>query len=145
MVFALLKSVAGRGSDDLCNEVGKEIDMFNAIRAHIDWKLRLHNYMDGQQQTMLDHEHICKDDLCELGKWLHGNGKQRFGQLPLFQELIIEHAKFHRNAARVVEAIHDGDKEHAKVIMRGEYAQQSKKTVAYLMELNAKLNDGSLM
>ena len=73
----------------------------DAISAHVNWKLRIHTLLVGKLPEKLDPSSITRDNVCELGKWLHGDGRK---QIPGAQhgELLAIHADFHREAARIV-------------------------------------------
>jgi hypothetical protein len=72
-----------------------------------------------------------------LGKWIHSDGKVRFGKETAFITLVDEHAKFHHHAAQVVEAHQSGATTLAQQILSGEFEEQSKRTVNCLAKLNA--------
>ena len=55
----------------------------------------------------LDAATIAKDDCCQLGKWLHGAGKAKFGNKPEFQPLVALHQAFHAEAGKVSELINE--------------------------------------
>jgi len=74
------------------------MDFDQAILAHSKWKTRLKNYIQGHEYV--DPNILGKDDQCELGKWLHGEGKKLSG-LSGFADLTAKHAKFHVAAAAV--------------------------------------------
>ena len=82
-------------------------------------------------------QQICVDNLCLLGKWLHSDGKTKFGAQPVFIKLLDEHAKFHACAAKVVEAYQVGDENLALDILTGTFEEQSRKTISCLTKLNA--------
>jgi methyl-accepting chemotaxis protein len=50
-------------------------------------------------------ETIRKDNYCELGKWLHGEGKAQYGGLPSYKACLKKHAEFHIEAERVANTI----------------------------------------
>ena len=117
-------------------EVRKEINFYEAIEAHLSWKLRLNNYLRGRSKEDLQPHHICVDNRCVLGQWIHGPGKARFGELVLFQRLTEEHAKFHLQASKVVEAHNSGNSSLAAKLLENDFAHQSKKTVDCLTKLH---------
>lgn len=118
-------------------EVRKEINLFEALEAHTDWKRRLMDYLDGRSDEVLHPHEICVDNRCELGKWIHGPGLARFGKQPLFVSLVEEHAKFHHQAAKVVEAQQAGKATKAMHILAEGFTEQSRKTISCLSKLNA--------
>lgn len=120
-------------------EIRQEIDLFDAMQAHANWKKRLLDYLDGKSTEDLQPHNICVDNRCALGIWIHGKGKARFGEYPLFRQLIDEHAKFHYHASKVVEEHQAGNMEQAKKILAENFTEQSRKTVNCLAKLNAEI------
>ena len=80
-----------------------DIDLDAAIKKHAEWKIKLRAAIMHQEQ--LDSAEIAKDHCCELGKWLHGDGKALFGAKPEFKSLVGLHKTFHGEAAKVAELI----------------------------------------
>ena len=89
-----------------------EFDFSSAIEAHRQWKVRLRSAIAEHGQ--LDAQTLCRDDRCPLGQWLHGPGGARWGQRPLFVELVERHATFHRTAADVAQTINRGQYDEAR-------------------------------
>lgn len=76
------------------------MDFEQAKGAHFDWKAKLKTYMktpDGSLKSNI----VGQDNQCVLGKWLYGEGKM-YAHLPEYQELIKNHAEFHKCAAEVI-------------------------------------------
>jgi len=117
-------------------EISQVINIYDAVIAHKAWKKRLFEYLEGNSKEDLQASKICVDNLCALGKWIHGDGKMRFGEQPVFIKLMEEHAKFHVHAAKVVEAFQLGNEELALGILTGVFEDQSRKTVTCLTKLN---------
>lgn len=131
------KFVAALGMKPPQAEITKVINLYDAVLAHTAWKRRLFEFLEGQSKEELHPGKICVDHLCVLGKWIHSDGKAHFGDQPEFIKLVEEHAKFHANAASVVEAYLVGDTGRAKDILTGSFEEQSRKTVKCLTRLNA--------
>jgi hypothetical protein len=106
----------------------------DAIAAHIKWKVRLTQFIDGTSTEQLKSETVCKDNLCDLGKWIYGEGAQ-FNSKPHYKDLVSKHANFHRCAADVVKKVETSDKPGAKSLLAGPFAVASKETVTAIMEL----------
>ena len=117
-------------------EISQVINIYDAVMAHNAWKKRLFDYLEGNSKEDLQPGKICVDYLCMLGKWIHSDGKMRFGEQPVFVRLMEEHAKFHRHAAKVVEAYQPGNEALAQEILTGTFEEQSRKTVTCLTRLN---------
>lgn len=116
-----------------------ELDIDTAISAHENWKLRLQNYLDGRSQEDLRPEVICLDDRCDLGKWLHGPGRERLGKYPAFTVLVARHKYFHIQAPSVVALAQTGEREKAQSLIDGAYRHASNQVVLLLKELKRGL------
>jgi Chemoreceptor zinc-binding domain len=116
-----------------------EIDVDAAIGSHETWKERLQSVLDGQPSYLLPIDIACQDDFCDLGKWLHGTGSQRFAHYPAFSALVSRHRDFHIEAARVLTHARDGDMDKAREILGGSYHQASSQIVRLLKELKRSL------
>lgn len=106
----------------------------DAIAAHIKWKIRLTQFIDGTSAEPLRSDTVCKDNLCELGKWIYGEGAQYDGK-PHYKDLVSKHANFHRCAADVVKKVEASDKAGARSLLSGPFASASKDTVTAIMVL----------
>jgi len=72
-----------------------------ACRAHLLWKDKL--ISSGASGEKFDVATIKKDDCCELGKWLQGEGKRAYGTRFEFQHLLQNHREFHLVTSVVAE------------------------------------------
>lgn len=117
-----------------------EINLMEAVEAHISWKLRLQRYLDGKSDETLDPMVICRDDQCNLGKWIHGPALKHFHDVEPFHLLRADHAQFHYVAANIVKSVQANDRSSAEAIFHGEYQQISHKVVIELTELNGLVN-----
>jgi methyl-accepting chemotaxis protein len=106
----------------------------DAIAAHIKWKVRLSQFIDGTSTEQLKSDTICRDNLCDLGKWIYGDGA-KYKTLPHYKDLVGKHANFHRCAGDVVKKVETGDRPGAKASLAAAFATASKETVAAIMEL----------
>ena len=80
------------------------------IFAHSDWKNHFKHYLEGKEK--LDEQTVAKDNVCELGKWLAGEGA-RHAQLPEYRDLKEKHTQFHLTAAQAVRESHKLPKEQS--------------------------------
>lgn len=97
--------------------VGDEITFSDAINAHRAWKMRLQESLAGNSPVPVVLDDICRDDRCELGIWLHGAGRRRYGGLHSFDELIARHAYFHELAGHVVKLAQAGQEKLAQRLL----------------------------
>jgi len=141
--MGLLSGIAALLSMDAAKKeaIRGEIDLSKAVEAHIHWKLRLQKYLDGNSSETLDPMVICRDDQCELGKWIHGPAMKHFYEMDEFHELRADHAQFHYVAANVVKGVQEDDRPAAEALLKGEYAHISHKVVIALTELNRAVEE----
>ncbi|MEQ1525450.1 MAG: CZB domain-containing protein [Gallionella sp.] len=79
------------------------MDLDQAIQTHSSWKIKFRTAI-SKKETM-DAAMISKDNCCELGKWLHGEGKTKLGSLNSHADCVVKHAAFHVEAGKVADAI----------------------------------------
>lgn len=116
------------------------MDFDGAVKAHSNWMLRLFGYAKGSSKEKLDPKTIAKDNVCDLGKWLYGDGQKYAGE-PEFSELIKAHAAFHKSAASVVELVDQGKRAAAQQILMSsdsDYCQGSSKVIGLLRKMERK-------
>ncbi|WIM06675.1 MAG: CZB domain-containing protein [Candidatus Nitricoxidivorans perseverans] len=113
----------------------------DAIAAHIKWKVRLSQFIDGTSTEKLQSANVCKDNLCDLGKWIYGEGV-KYKPLPHYQDLVKKHANFHICAGEVVKKVEGNDKAGAKAALGGAFAAASKETVTAIMDLKKEAAKG---
>ncbi|PRC92906.1 CZB domain-containing protein [Solimicrobium silvestre] len=140
-IFSFLKSgsrtdnVPDLANNQIQEKVARDLDVKSAVLAHENWKLRLTAYLSDQSTENLRPEVICFDDRCDLGKWLHGDAKQCFGDHPRFQSLVGEHKNFHYHASNVVSLKMQGKKEKAELLLNSEFQKCSERVISMLNEL----------
>ena len=83
-----------------------DIDLDAAVEKHAEWKIKLRRAISNQEQ--LDTPSISKDNCCQLGQWLYGDGKSKFGHDREFHSLTDLHRAFHVEAGKVAELINAG-------------------------------------
>ena len=81
------------------------LDMKSALDAHLEWTQRLEAPMNGSSAEELEVAIVASDCHCILGKWIHGEAKQQFSQLPEYRELQRIHADFHLTAGEILRQI----------------------------------------
>ncbi len=83
------------------------MDFDQAIAAHAQWKMKFRSAISGQQ--VLDQASIAKDNRCDLGQWLYGEGHAQCGSKLEFSALLQRHKSFHTEAGKVAQAINARD------------------------------------
>lgn len=122
-------------------EIQKEIDIADAVKAHVNWKVRLRRYMDGESNEQLRVEDVCRDDNCILGKWIYGPGSKHFHGNEHFKRLQADHTRFHSLAGTIVARMQGGEKEKAEELFANEYSRSSFRVIKSLTTLNKELNN----
>jgi hypothetical protein len=82
------------------------MDLQSAINGHAEWKIKFRNAITKKEQ--MDEKSVAKDNLCELGKWLYGEGFTKFGSLKSHAECLSKHAEFHKEVGKVAALINEG-------------------------------------
>ncbi len=111
------------------------MDFRRAIDAHVQWKSKLAAYI-AKPDGSLHAATVARDDQCELGKWLHGEG-QKFAAKAEFQKLVADHARFHRAAGDIIRKADSGEKVNEEISLGGksEYSAASGSVVTALMHM----------
>jgi methyl-accepting chemotaxis protein len=109
---------------------------FNDALAHqIIWKRRLEKWISGELiNEPLESSTVRKDDACELGQWIYGEGS-RYNVLPAYENLVKKHANFHVWAADLVKKVEDGDHQGAQAVMQAGFDARSREIFNALNEL----------
>lgn len=112
-----------------------ELDFDGAVEAHLKWKARLANFIDGSGEK-LSSQVVCKDDQCVLGKWIHGQGEKHKSKME-YLNLRQSHASFHKSAGKVVEMVEKGKPKQAKELIAegSEFDRFTNLTVGAIYEL----------
>lgn len=93
----------------------KKVSLDTAFKAHHNWKLSLQEAINRDE--LLDVEAIKRDDCCPLGIWLYREGRDRYGHLPEFMDLVAKHKNFHEVTSFVARIINGKDFETAKSML----------------------------
>jgi methyl-accepting chemotaxis protein len=110
----------------------------DAIAAHIKWKIRLGQFIDGTSTEKLDSATACLDNSCALGKWIYGDGT-KYKDAVNYNLLQARHANFHRCAGDVVKKVENNDRAGARSILAGEFVRAAKETVTSIMALKTEI------
>jgi methyl-accepting chemotaxis protein len=76
-----------------------ETNFDQMLLAHSRWKAKLKAAIE--QREAFDARIAGKDDQCEMGKWIYGEGN-KYAARALFLDLKAKHAKFHACVANVL-------------------------------------------
>ena len=115
------------------------MDLTNAVGKHSEWKTKFRVAISKQEN--MDAATIGKDNCCELGKWLHGEGKSKFGHLASHGDCILRHAAFHVEAGKVANAINAKKFTEAEAMINSgtTYASASSAVGVSIMKLQKEI------
>lgn len=116
-----------------------EIDIDAALSSHTEWRLLLEDVVQGRASAPLQAQRVSQDDCCELGRWLHGSGRERLGHYPAFGMLVARHRFFHQQAATVVSLHQAGEQQQAQQLLATRCRHASNQVIFLLKELKRGL------
>lgn len=110
----------------------------DALVAHTNWKNRIKSFIDHQEP--LDAIAVAKDNNCDLGKWIYGEGA-KYSSLPEFQVVKTKHAQFHQTAAETIRKASGLPKDEALALLGfgSAYSSASAGCVHAISELQARV------
>ncbi len=89
------------------------VDFFKARMAHMAWRLRIREFLDGK--VALSEEEAVSHRHCALGQWLYdGGGIEHYGGFPEMQQLEPEHERLHQVIREIVSLKNSGAAEQAE-------------------------------
>lgn len=138
-IFDMFKKFAffkGRTTEGLQAE---DLDFQKWIGAHRNWRQRLIAYIDGSGTETLDEVVVCRDDRCELGQWLHGNGQRFYAGENIFQRLVNDHAAFHQAAGKVISIFKSKGERDARRKLTGDFDLCSVRVIDDLNQLERRV------
>ena len=111
------------------------LNLKEVLDAHNTWKHKLESAILSDSTVDLDASEISQDNLCTLGQWLHGPGKQMYSHLAGYETARKAHAKFHSCAAEVLIEKEAGNKDKAHKILNSKFLSASNKNRLELVRL----------
>ncbi|NOT98531.1 MAG: CZB domain-containing protein [Sideroxydans sp.] len=111
------------------------MDLDLAIQSHSGWKIKFRTAISKKE--VMDAMTIAKDNCCELGKWLHGEGKAQLGSLNCYADCVAKHAAFHIEAGKVANMINAKKFNDAQTMIDANtpYAKASLAAINAIMKL----------
>jgi hypothetical protein len=111
---------------------------WSPFRAHAEWMAMLREFIYGNGD--MEPEHVARDDQCEIGAWLYGDGK-RYRHLQEYENAREVHAQLHCHAAHVVILVRVGRRTEAaaNIAQGGELRKLSSTLVKAFTRLNRRI------
>lgn len=97
------RSAAPTSASGSSKSADLDLDFDKVIGAHAQWKTKFRAAISRKEQ--LNAADIARDDLCELGRWIHSCDSAKSGGIGLFSALMADHKQFHRCAGDVAHVI----------------------------------------
>jgi len=85
--------------------------------AHAAWRKKLSDLLSGE--ISLDPADIADHQSCAFGKWYFSDGKKKYSQIPVFNEIDAQHAKVHDTAKHIAQLVKDGNHKEAEKVFAG--------------------------
>lgn len=79
------------------------MNLDTAVQTHAQWKTKLRTAISKREQ--MDLITLSRDDCCELGIWLHGEGQAHYGHHRSHGDCIHKHLVFHAEVTKVARAV----------------------------------------
>ncbi|MCB1887422.1 MAG: CZB domain-containing protein [Rhodocyclaceae bacterium] len=116
------------------------MDIRDAIRRHLEWKVALEWMLCGQQPV--NPAQLAQPDQCALGHWLTGEATALYGGTPALAQAIEAHERFHDICGQVAVHLQAGEREAAADLLQagGVFTQASREIIGALDDL-ARLAD----
>lgn len=90
----------------------QSLDLSSAKAAHLNWKTRLRDFLDGKEalsvEQAVSHKH------CDFGKWYYSEGLRKFGHLEPIAEVEKPHEELHKLIKTIVELKNEGNIQEAE-------------------------------
>ena len=116
------------------------MNLTEAYELHIEWKKRFHNAITNREH--IDADVIASDSCCDLGKWLFGEAKDKFGGKNAYSECIQKHAAFHVEAGVIAKLINEGRYTEAENLLDADAYSLTSQAVGYaIFKLGEEIDD----
>ncbi|MCB1774119.1 MAG: PAS domain-containing protein [Gammaproteobacteria bacterium] len=89
-----------------------EFDFFAARTAHLAWRQRIREFLDGDKS--LTHDEAVSHRDCALGKWLYSVGLDSYGHIEDMQVMEKDHEVMHAVIREIIDLKSRGDKQNAE-------------------------------
>ena len=124
-----------------CNKQGlrDRLNIIAAAEAHVVWKKRLGDHVQGLSHELLGAALLGQDGVCQLGGLIDGAAFAAFRGTDEHRQLRVGHEKFHQLAALVIEKLNGGDRKAAKALFDNEYSQALRDILQSLSIINRLL------
>ncbi len=113
----------------------KGLDLSAAKAAHLNWKTRLRDFLDGKASLSME-EAVSHHD-CKFGKWYFSEGLQKYSHIPAIVEVDKPHEQLHELIRVIIDYKNAGRMEEAEQAYR-QVAEISREIVKLLDQAEAE-------
>ncbi|MCW8956915.1 MAG: methyl-accepting chemotaxis protein [Gammaproteobacteria bacterium] len=100
----------------LKTEMQGGVDLEVAKTAHLAWKTRLRDFLDGKGSLTME-QAVSHHD-CALGKWYYSEGLEKYGAMPEMRQVEGPHAEMHQLIRTIIQLREQGNMTAAEVEYR---------------------------
>jgi len=108
-------------------EDAADFNLEKLLDTHHALKKKLLKQMDGTSTERLNANDLSQDNLCSIGKWLYGKGKELYGHLSEYEAARKVHAELHVCAGEVLMQHQIGNEEKAQELLKTKFRSTSSK------------------
>ena len=90
----------------------KGVDLEVAKTAHLAWRTKLREFLDGRGSLTLE-QAVSHHD-CALGKWYYSEGMKEYGNMQEMREVEAPHAELHQIIKKIIQLKEQGDMDAAE-------------------------------
>jgi aerotaxis receptor len=96
-------------------EAAAEFDFNQAKKAHLSWKLRVRNFLQGDINA-ISKEQVCSHRECDLGRWYYSEGMSKYKDSSYFKGIEKPHARLHQIIQEVFDMYEKGTLDEAEAL-----------------------------
>ncbi len=115
------------------------LDFSAAKSAHLAWKVRLRDFLDGKRS--LSHKEAVSHHDCVLGKWYYDEGLSRYGEIADMRAIETPHTEMHRLIKEIISLKETGNHREAETHYK-KIEPLSQNIVELLNNVEAKIDFG---
>jgi methyl-accepting chemotaxis protein len=113
------------------------LDFSAAKSAHLAWKARLRDFLDGE--ACLSHDEAVSHHDCVLGKWYYGEGLDKYGDIREMRAIERPHSEMHQLIKQIISLKEAGKHREAEEKYE-KVAPLSKTIIDYLNSVEEQIN-----
>jgi methyl-accepting chemotaxis protein len=114
-----------------------KLDFSAAKSAHLAWKVRLRDFLDGKRS--LSHQEAVSHHDCVLGKWYYDEGLSRYGEVSDMRAIETPHTEMHRLIKEIISLKEAGRHQEAETHYK-KIGPLSQNIIGLLNSVEAKIN-----